>query len=178
MASKIREHNLRPFLLVHPNCKPDLNVTDDGDHDSVIVGDAVQDFNYDNMNKAFRILVKGGKLFSLGKGKYYKEDGELTLDVGPFCSALEFASDQQANVVGKPDSDFFLAALKDMNVSADEAVMVGDDIVSDVGGAQKCGIRGVQVRTGKFRPSDENHPDVKPDLIADNLADFVTKLVQ
>ena len=29
--------------------------------------------------------------------------------------------------------------------------MVGDDIVSDVGGAQACGIRGVHVRTGKFR---------------------------
>jgi len=29
--------------------------------------------------------------------------------------------------------------------------MVGDDIVSDVGGAQACGIRGLQVRTGKYR---------------------------
>lgn len=29
--------------------------------------------------------------------------------------------------------------------------MVGDDIVSDVGGAQACGIRGIQVRTGKYR---------------------------
>lgn len=29
--------------------------------------------------------------------------------------------------------------------------MIGDDIISDVGGAQACGIRGVQVRTGKYR---------------------------
>ena len=29
--------------------------------------------------------------------------------------------------------------------------MIGDAIVSDVGGAQACGICGVQVRTGKFR---------------------------
>lgn len=32
-----------------------------------------------------------------------------------------------------------------------QAVMVGDDIVSDVGGAQACGMLGIQVRTGKFR---------------------------
>ena len=32
-----------------------------------------------------------------------------------------------------------------------QVVMIGDDIVSDVGGAQKLGIRGVQVRTGKFQ---------------------------
>ena len=29
--------------------------------------------------------------------------------------------------------------------------MIGDDIVSDIGGAQACGMMGVQVRTGKFR---------------------------
>jgi phospholysine phosphohistidine inorganic pyrophosphate phosphatase len=29
--------------------------------------------------------------------------------------------------------------------------MVGDDIVGDVGGAQNAGLRGIQVRTGKFR---------------------------
>jgi hypothetical protein len=29
--------------------------------------------------------------------------------------------------------------------------MIGDDIVGDVGGAQRCGLRALQVRTGKFR---------------------------
>ncbi|KAG8517451.1 Phospholysine phosphohistidine inorganic pyrophosphate phosphatase [Galemys pyrenaicus] len=29
--------------------------------------------------------------------------------------------------------------------------MIGDDIVGDVGGAQRCGMRALQVRTGKFR---------------------------
>ena len=74
--------------------------------------------------------------------------------------------------------------------------MVGDDIVSDVGGAQAAGIRGVQVsdslstmmgkcgnihqvRTGKFRPErDEHHPTVTPDLIVDNLKALVDIIVQ
>lgn len=29
--------------------------------------------------------------------------------------------------------------------------MIGDDIVNDVGGAQHCGMRALQVRTGKYR---------------------------
>ena len=29
--------------------------------------------------------------------------------------------------------------------------MVGDDVVNDVGGAQRCGLAGVLVRTGKYR---------------------------
>lgn len=60
--------------------------------------------------------------------------------------------------------------------------MIGDDIVSDVSGAQCNGIRAIQVRTGKwrfcllifklyvllYRNEWENH-FVKPDFIADNL---------
>ena len=63
-------------------------------------------------------------LYCLGKGKFYREDGELTLDVGPFAAALEFAADVKAVVVGKPDPEFFKAAVRDMGVGEDEAVMV------------------------------------------------------
>lgn len=59
-----------------------------------------------------------------------------------------------------------------------QAVMVGDDIVSDVGGAQKCGMRGVLVRTGKFTTSWESHPYVTPDFIADNLAEAVDRIIE
>lgn len=50
--------------------------------------------------------------------------------------------------------------------------MVGDDLLSDVGGAQACGMRGIQVRTGKWRPDFEKLP-VKPDLTVDCLYDAV-----
>ena len=55
--------------------------------------------------------------------------------------------------------------------------MVGDDIQNDVGGAQAVGILGVQVRTGKFRPTDEPHEVVQPDAYVDNLAAFVDELL-
>lgn len=116
-------------------------------------------------------------MYCLGKGKYYREDGELTLDVGPFAAALEFATEKDAIVVGKPAAEFFLTALNDIGCQTCEAVMVGDDITSDVGGAQKCGMQGVLVRTGKYRPSDEQHHSVTPHLIVDNLSHFVDILL-
>ena len=117
-------------------------------------------------------------LYCLGKGKFYREDENLQLDVGAFAAALEFASERKALVCGKPDQSFFRAGLDLLGLAASEVVMVGDDIVSDVGGAQAVGIRGVQVRTGKFRPSDENHPAVRPDMIVDNLASLVDLILQ
>ena len=97
--------------------------------------------------------------------------------MGGFAAGLEFASQKTALICGKPSADFFQSALDDMKVDTSEAVMVGDDIESDVGGAQKCGMRGVLVRTGKFRSTDENHPSVKPDKIVNNLAGFVDILL-
>ncbi|PKK28123.1 phospholysine phosphohistidine inorganic pyrophosphate phosphatase [Columba livia] len=103
-------------------------------------------------------------LISLGRGRYYKETDGLKLDVGAYMKALEYACDIEAEV--------------EMGVPAQQAIMIGDDIVNDVGGAQRCGMRGVQVRTGKYRPSDENHPHVKPDAYVNNLAEAVDVILQ
>jgi hypothetical protein len=89
MASIILEKSLKPYFLVHPNCKDDLGPTaaedNVGDYDCVVLGDAVDHFTYKNLNKAFQLIMKTGcPLYALGKGKYYQDCGELTLDVGGY----------------------------------------------------------------------------------------------
>jgi len=181
MVAILKDKALRPHLLVHPQVLPDFGSLDTSDPNCVVLGDAATGFNYENMNSAFRVLSRQPEapLYSLGKGKFYREDGDLNLDAGPFAAALEFASERTAIVCGKPGKEFFQEGVKALKLSADQVVMIGDDIVSDVGGAQAAGIRGVQVRTGKFRPSvDEHHKTVTPDLIVDNLAAFVDILLR
>lgn len=55
--------------------------------------------------------------------------------------------------------------------------MIGDDILSDVAGAQQNGIRAVLTRTGKWQDEWEDHPYVKPDLIVDNLLMLVRTIL-
>lgn len=55
--------------------------------------------------------------------------------------------------------------------------MIGDDILGDVQGAMDVGMRGVLVRTGKFRPQDEHHPTTTPTAIVDNLAAAVDAIL-
>jgi ribonucleotide monophosphatase NagD (HAD superfamily) len=49
--------------------------------------------------------------------------------------------------------------------------MIGDDMRSDIGGAQASGIRGLLVRTGKFRPEDLTG-DIQPAAVLDSIADL------
>lgn len=176
----LKSRGLRPHLVVNPAALPDFIEVSQDSPNCVVLGDATHSFSYENLNKAFKILMslENPVLFSLGLGKYYKEDSELILDVGPFTKALEYACSIEAEVVGKPSRAFFNVVLQDLGLSAENVVMIGDDIVSDVGGAQASGMRGVQVRTGKYRPSDENHPTVKPDGYVDNLAQAVDLIIK
>jgi len=148
MMQVIKEQSLRPYLLVHPNVLEDFSdaVTND-EANCVVIGDCAEHFTFQKMNEAFQVLLKSATtpLFTLGKGKFYREDQNLQLDVGPFASALEFASERKAVICGKPDATFFKAGVSALGLPPENIVMVGDDIVSDVGGAQKAGLRGVLV---------------------------------
>ena len=53
--------------------------------------------------------------------------------------------------------------------------MVEDDIDVDVAGAQRAGMMGVWVRTGKFQPGDMSGP-VTPDLVIDSIADLMQRV--
>lgn len=181
VARKIlQERNLRPLLLLHPGGLVEFEGVDCHNPNCVIIGGAEEQFTYEHMNEAFRLLLNSSSpvLLAMGYGRYYRRGSNLVLDAGPYTKALEFACDIKAEIVGKPSPAFFLAALESIHVLPEDAIMIGDDIVSDVGGAQACGIRGVQVRTGKFRPEDEHHLTVKPDGYVDNLAQAVDLILK
>uniref|UniRef100_A0A8D0H119 Phospholysine phosphohistidine inorganic pyrophosphate phosphatase n=1 Tax=Sphenodon punctatus TaxID=8508 RepID=A0A8D0H119_SPHPU len=176
----LKERNLRPHLLVHDDLVPEFDQIDKANPNCVVIGDAADNFSYQNLNEAFRVLIGLEKpiLISLGSGRYYKETDGLKLDVGAYMKTLEYACDIQAEVVGKPAKTFFQSALAEMGVEPQQAIMIGDDIVNDVGGAQQCGMKALLVRTGKYRPCDEQHPQVKADGYVDNLAEAVDVILK
>ena len=98
------------------------------------------------------------------------------LDLGAFAAALEYASGREATLVGKPAPDFFTAALASLGASPAQAAVIGDDLEADVGGGQAAGMKGVLVRTGKFRPEDAKRSRIRPDAALDSLAQLATLL--
>ncbi len=79
---------------------------------------------------------------------------------------------KQANdPVGKPSAPFFHAAAADMGLTPSRTAMVGDDIESDVGGAQKAGLAGILVKTGMYRSHLAAASSVRPDAVVPSIAD-------
>lgn len=145
----------------------------DGPVSAVVIGDLGEAWDYARLNRALRLLVANPdcELIALGMTRYWQAEDGLRLDTGAFVTALQYASGHSPVVMGKPSAGFFHAALEQLQVSPEDAWMIGDDIQSDIGGAQAAGIRGVLVRTGKFRSTDLDG-DVAPDAVLDSVADL------
>ena len=95
---------------------------------------------------------------------------EKDLYARQLADILEYAAQTNATVLGKPSSAYFAAALAALDAEPPGAVMVGDDIENDVGGAQAHGLRGVLVRTGKFRPGAVESSGIRPDATLSSIA--------
>ncbi len=140
---------------------------------AVVVGDYGDRWTFAELNRAFRLLMNEPRpvLVALGMTRYWQAEDGLRLDTGPFVTALSHASGVEPVVLGKPAQPFFEAALARLGVSAEEALMIGDDIQGDIGGAQSAGMKGALVRTGKFREGDLEG-DIRPNLLLDSFADL------
>jgi HAD superfamily hydrolase (TIGR01458 family) len=136
----------------------------------VLVGDLGRGFDYARLNAAFRRLMEGAELVALQRNRVWQEADGLSLDAGPFVTALEYASGKTATVVGKPEPAFFEAALRDLGLEAKDVAMVGDDAESDVTGAQRSGLLGVQVQTGKYRSEYRTGTAGEPDAEIESVA--------
>jgi phospholysine phosphohistidine inorganic pyrophosphate phosphatase len=146
-----------------------------GPADAVILGDVGAKFDAELLNGVFRLMMEGAELIALQHNRYWRRADGLALDVGAYAAALEYATRREAVVVGKPAEAFFQAAIVDMGL--DNAVMVGDDVEADVGGAMSAGLPGILVRTGKYR-QDALPPEVTPTAIVDSIAEVPALLAR
>ena len=139
----------------------------------VVIGDLETSWDFKTLNRAFRLLYADptSTLIALGMTRYWKAPDGISMDVAPFVAALENAGARDALVFGKPAAAFFHAAAQRLGIAAGEILMVGDDIESDIAGAQSAGMQAALVRTGKFRSLDLEGA-VKPDALLDSIADL------
>lgn len=173
----LKRHGLSPMLLVHPSIVPEFADLVGATPDAVLLGDAGDGFTHARLNRAFRLLMDGAPLLAMGNNRYFREADGLSLDIGPYVAALEYAAETRAVLLGKPAPEFFAAALERLGRAPAEAVMIGDDAEADVGGALRAGLRGILVRTGKYRPGDEQRVGAPGAVVCADVGEAVDRII-
>ncbi|MDY0054957.1 MAG: TIGR01458 family HAD-type hydrolase [Methyloversatilis sp.] len=172
----VHSRGLHPHWIVHPDLRDEVG-PDAAEPDAVVLGDAGHCFDYAQLNTAFRLIMRGLPFIAMARNRHFREEDGLSLDMGAFVAGLEYSTGVKADIAGKPAAPFFRAALDTAGARADEAIMIGDDLRDDIGGAQAAGIAGVLVRTGKYSPADEQNPDIRPAAIEGDFARFAERLL-
>ncbi|XP_036385666.1 haloacid dehalogenase-like hydrolase domain-containing protein 2 [Megalops cyprinoides] len=174
----VEQNSVRPLLLLEDSALEDFSGIATSEPNAVVIGLAPDHFNYKVLNNAFRLILDGAPLIAVHKARYYKRSDGLALGPGPFVTGLEYATGTQATVVGKPEKTFFMEALRDLDCKPEEAIMIGDDVRDDVGGAQNTGMRGILVKTGKYREGDEGKINPLPYVTCDNFPQAVDHILK
>ncbi|MEX2184132.1 MAG: HAD-IIA family hydrolase [Chloroflexota bacterium] len=155
---------------------------------AVVIGDSPDEATYDNLNRAFRLVRGGARLVGMHRNPWWLTADGPTLDSGAFLAGLEFAAQTRATVIGKPSPMFFAMGVADLrrevgrDLARHHIAMVGDDVRTDIRAAQRAGLRGIFVLTGKHGRDDveaaaAERGGPRPDAITASLHEVVTALV-
>lgn len=169
-----RQGNPSCFLAIMEETKQDFAEFRQTDNhpDFIVAGKLGARWDYSLMNKLFHWMIEGAELIALHKDRYTMGENGLQIEFGAFIAGLEYATGKQAVVMGKPAAAFYQTALQDMGVPPERVIMIGDDLVSDVQGAQNIGVRGVLVKTGKYHEELAAASAIQPDDIIDSIANL------
>lgn len=136
----------------------------------IVVGDNRSRFDFEHLNKALRLLLKGAKLIGMQSELVDASAGEAELNVGSWAGMLERASGVQATYIGKPSPFVFELTIRTMGLDKSQVIMVGDKVSTDVKGAKDFGIRVLLLKTGEFNER-ELDGSVAPDFVLDSIRD-------
>jgi HAD superfamily hydrolase (TIGR01450 family) len=149
-----------------------VNNTPNAETADVVVAVAHPDFNYAEMLTATRALLAGAELISGGRDRNYPTAGGFAPGTGAVTAALEYATGVTARAVGKPDPQVFEVAMD--RLGPGRTLVIGDHLLSDLGGAHAAGLDAALVLTGTTsRDAAEAATDPTPVAIGENLATLV-----
>jgi HAD superfamily hydrolase (TIGR01450 family) len=139
----------------------------------VVVGRDVE-FNLDRMVAAAKAIDKGAAFIALNLDvRMPVEGGDFTAAVGPLVAAIGTLAYKEPEVLGKPSVTFFDLALRRLGVAPQEAVMIGDNVETDIKGGKAAGMRTVLITESNVQPDADRS---QADLVVRNLAELLQYL--
>lgn len=166
------------YLLVDDDVLGDLKHAnmDENEPDYVIIGDFSRKLDYDTLNKVFRMIKKGAEIIALSKTLWYVDVDGHSLNTGAFVAMFEEACDKEGKLLGKPAIDFLNMALNRTKSIAENTLVIGDDIKTDIAGGNALGAVTVLVQTGVYNPDLLLETESKPNYVIKDVNGLVDLL--
>jgi HAD superfamily hydrolase (TIGR01450 family) len=145
--------------------------TDGPRADFVVIG-LDREVTYEKLDTAVRLVRAGSGLVATHSSRLYMYKTGPAIATGPIVKAIEYGSGKRATLIGKPSPLMFSIALRRAGCSKGDAVMVGDQVDTDVAGATRAGIDSILVTSGV----DQSAEGYRPLAVVKNVDDIAQML--
>jgi arabinose operon protein AraL len=134
-----------------------------------------REFHYTHLNFAHQAIIRGADVIATHPDRTCPmPDGELP-DCGAMIGALQGSTGRPVNIImGKPSILTALTALDILQVNAEECLMTGDRLETDILMGNNAGMRTALVLTGVTSIEDINASEVKPHYLLNSVHDIYT----
>ncbi len=133
--------------------------------------------DYAKINRGYHYLVQGSEFIATHPDDVCPTEDSYDIDIGPFIRMFESVTGRTATVVGKPNRLMLEMAAAEMGVAAQDVVMVGDRLSTDIRMAADAGTGSVLVLSGETDTELLRRSSVKPTFVLGSVADIIPELV-
>ena len=143
----------------------------DRDPDYVVVGEG-RAFSFEMVEAALNMIHGGAKLVATNLDPNCPTQAGVRPGCGATVAMLETAAGVRAFSVGKPSPVMLRAARKELGLTTDQAVVIGDTMDTDILGGVQLGFKTVLVLSGGTSREDLVHYAYRPDKVAESIAEL------
>lgn len=119
--------------------------------DAILVG-LDRSLTYERLKRGLRAILAGAAFIAVNRDPRLPVEDGFEPGTGSVTAALEFASGQQAEIIGKPAPALVFEAMRQLDVDAAHTLMVGDGLDLDVVAGHRAGVDTALVLTGLTTP--------------------------
>lgn len=142
---------------------------------AVVVG-MDREINYQKLTNATLLIRAGTPFIATNPDTTFPTPEGLAPGAGAILAAIEVATGVQPYVLGKPFSGMYEVALQRLEISAQQALAIGDRLETDIAGAQALGCHTALVLSGVTSPDEAHAWAPPPNFIASDLTSLVQTL--
>ncbi len=132
--------------------------------------------NYQSMRQATLLIRKGAEFIGTNPDRTFPTPEGLVPGAGSLLAAIEAATDQAPEIIGKPAGTIFKQAMAYLQTAPEQTLVVGDRYETDITGGRAAGCRTALVLSGVTTPENAQQLNPRPDHITANLATLIEKL--
>lgn len=138
-----------------------------------------ENLTYRELNQAFRAVRHGASIIATNEDRMFPSDEGDSIDVAGMIGAITQATGASvAHVMGKPSTVMANSALAVLQLPAEQCIVVGDSLGSDIGLGRLHGMSTALVLTGNATKEQALAYEHRPDYICENLKELVDQYIE